>query len=430
MDTSTAGSHAVEELIAELQQARAGLRPWEAERLHAQVSALNEEAGRLGLGGFLAELLADSDVPDVSSAFIDLEADEPGRRLSHARWREAARQRLPDLWDWVRRRVEGGAWTTWWCQGVGLMPPEETVELLATVTAPLRPLRPIAEKWGAQAALEEGTAEHNWRWLALGRGLSVPVPAFPELLSALVHRFRQLRLLPTHHRVQLIRRPNTPSMVLPIRVPGHSVLSVPSAVSPLTVQYLQHELAHLAEHALRPPEAGLLERWRFDPVRSEGWALFFERLLQAPRWLEELGFSPEQAQLLAGFFRDEEAFSQGLIAADLAMDQRLPELGSAQEAVRYAQALAEQLGIAWAPEIMLFRLPRMMHWRSYIAGWAWRDAAWETLARRFGHDWMYEPGAWAAVSGALGNVGSAAGALRELAFDAGGESNGAARTSV
>lgn len=417
MDTATARTQDVEELIAELQQARAGLRPWEAERLRARISELSDDLEQLGLAGFLAELLADSDVPDVSSAYIDLEADEPGREASHARWREAARRRLPELWDWLRRRAATGPWATWWCQEVGLAPPEETLALLAASTARPRSLRPIAQKWAEAGGIENATAEHNWRWLALGRGLRVSVPSFQEVLSALVRRFRELELLPVNHRVQLIRRPNTPSMVLPIRVPGHSILSVPSAVSPLTAQYLQHELAHLAEHALRPPEAGLLERWRFDPVRSEGWALFFERLLQAPRWLELLGFGPEQALVLAEFFREEEEFSQGLIAADLAMDQRLPELGSAEEALRYAEALAELLGISWAPEIMLFRLPRMMHWRSYIAGWAWRDAAWDTLARRFGEDWMHEPSAWAVVRQALGGVGSAAGALRELRVD-------------
>ncbi len=156
---------------------------------------------RLGLGAYLDELLGAGPPVPAARTLLDLEADEDGRRRSHAQWRAEARDLTTQVWDWLAARRPGPALV------------EQPHGLPAARTLPARP-----------------------------------------------HRGRR-RARPT---------PNSPSMVQAVRLPGLSLLSIPTDVTPVTVQYLQHELAHLAEHALRPPGAPLAQRWSFDPVRSEG----------------------------------------------------------------------------------------------------------------------------------------------------------------
>lgn len=404
----------VEDLIADLQLARAGLNPADAASLNSRSRDLQDAARRLGVSGLVEELLADEKTPDVSAHFMDLEADETGRQRSYARWRAAARERLPELWAWIRQRQTGDEGVAWWRRSAGLQPPEQTLELLGRITARVRPVRHIAERWALQAGLSEGTREHNWRWLALGRGLQVPVPPLDHLLPKVSGRFRQLGFLPPEHRIQLIRRPNTPSMVLPVRVPGRSILSLPAATSPLTIQYLQHELAHLAEQALRPPTASLADRWRFDPVRSEGFAFLFESTAHDPEWLEQFDFERADAAAISGFYREEEEFTLGLMAADIAMDAALSTFSNVREALECAERLSHGLGIDWAPELMLFRLPRAMQWRAYIAARRWRDKAASALSGRFGSGWKREPEAWRLLQEVFGTVGSSVDALERL----------------
>jgi hypothetical protein len=416
-----AAADPVEELVADLQQARAGVRPWPADRFAARGAALAPALAASDMAGFVAELVDGCDVPDIAAAAVDLDADEPGRRTTHRAWRALAYRRLPTLWAWLcRRRATSRPWATWWADDVALPLADDTRARLRDVAAPLPPagaLGAIARRWAAGTGLAEPTAEHNWRWLALGRGLDIAVPAFPALLAALVQTFRDRELLPPGHRVQIIRRPRTPSLVVPIRVPGHSLLSVPepSPATPLAVQYFQHELGHLAEHALRPADAPLRDRWAFDPVRSEGIALLFELVLRDPRWLVGLGFGARDAERLAGFLVDDEAFTRGLLAADLALDHQLPGHARVEDARAAAAAIAAQLGLAWAAEIMLFRLPAMLDWRSYLAGWAWRDAANAILVHRHGARWPDARAAWRTLRATLQTVGSATEALRCLA---------------
>jgi hypothetical protein len=405
---------AVEELIAELQLWRAGLRPHAAEQLGARIDAARPGAERLGLAGFLASLARPHEAPDISHAFLDLDAEEPQRRASYERWREAAERALPSLWSWISAVRSRGDWATWWCRDLEPAPPADTVAQMRVAAPPLAPIGPLAARWAEEAGVKDGAAEHQWRWLALGRGLCAPMPDLADLLRALVRRLREYGLLSPGHRVQVIRRPNRPSMVMPVRAPGESVLFLPTATSPLSIQYTLHELVHLAEHALRPPAAPLIERWRFDIVRSEGLALLFERLCQDPRWLEGLGFLAGDARRLARFFREEEAFTRGIIAADVALDERVGAARSLEEALGAAAGIARRLEIEWSPAIMLFRLPGVMSWRAYVAAWPWRDAALASLERRFGPAWPEAPAAWATLRAALASVGSASGMLSAL----------------
>jgi hypothetical protein len=417
-EASTGDDRVVADLVADLQEARAGLRPWPNDRFRARVGVLRGDLDRCGMAGFVAELIEGTSAPDISAAAINLNGDEPLRLATYWRWREAANRHLPALWTWLGAAgARGEGAPTWWCRDIKLALHEETIELLRDATAPLRPIGRIARAWGRAIHLADPTAEHNWRWLALGRALDVSVPPFPKLMDGLVAMFRERGLVPPEHRVQVIRRPRMPSLVVPVRVPGRSILSVPvpAPSTPLSPQYFQHELAHLAEHALRPADAPLYERWRFDPVRSEGWALLFERVLRLhPRWLVDVGFSREDAKRLATFYREEDEFTEGLIAADLALDTRLRTLSTIDDARRAAIEIAAELEIDWAPEIMLFRQPALLNWRSYVAAWAWRDAMLALLERRFGPEWVEDATAWSAIRASLGTVGSASTALRAL----------------
>ncbi|MEU5342019.1 MULTISPECIES: hypothetical protein [unclassified Streptomyces] len=427
----------VEDLLADLQLERAGLPgrgPVPAARRARQAAG---ELADLGLSRFVAELLGGTAPVPAPRAVLDLEADEDGRRASYGIWCAEARQLTDEVWRWLaeRRRVAGEL--PWWCGESALPLPHDSVRRLAEVSAPVRDLSDIAEAWARPAGLRgSATAEYNWRWLLLGEGVLGPslpggvsngvLPPLNELITLLVGRARGRGLLPSAHRVKVLRRPNTPSMVMPVRLPGSSLLSLPTAVTPVTVQYLQHELAHLAEHALRPADAPLVERWTFDPLRSEGWALLLEHLAGSAPSLARLGIDEETAAVLARFYAQEERFSRGLMAADLALDADLAGCRTSAEALDAASAVATGTGLAWAPELLLLRQTRVLHWRSYLAGYAWRDTVRAELASRFGDGdgdgdgqgegegegecgWADRDDAWALLRSALARTGPAAG---------------------
>ncbi|MFG2346129.1 hypothetical protein [Streptomyces phaeochromogenes] len=433
----------VEDLIADLQLERAGLPgrdPVPAARRARQAAG---ELADLGLSRFVAELLGETAPVPAPASVLDLEADEDGRRASYEVWCAEARELTDEVWRWLAERRRAGAGELpWWCGESAFPLPRDSVRRLAEVTAPVRDLSEIAAAWARPAGLRgSATAEYNWRWLLLGKGVlgaseGVPggasgeaLPPLNELITLLVGQARRRGLLPPAHKVKVLRRPNTPSMVMPVRLPGSSLLSLPTAVTPVTVQYLQHELAHLAEHALRPADAPLVERWTFDPLRSEGWALLLEHLAGSTAFLARLGIDEETAEVLARFYAEEERFSRGLMVADLALDTDLAGCRTSAEALEAASAVAAATGLEWAPELLLLRQTRVLHWRSYLAGYAWRDTVRAELDARFGDGdddgnscgggdtWADRDEAWALLRSALartGPAGSAAGFLDEL----------------
>ncbi|GAA4666405.1 hypothetical protein [Streptomyces youssoufiensis] len=412
---------AVAALIADLQRVRAGLPHHGSRPPHEQARHLSDEVAAGGLAPLVHDLLDASDPAPVTTARLDLtQSDSRARLASYELWRGEARERITELWEWVTRRRQAAGAAPWWSVGMGLPPVAESLRRLADVSEPITCLAPLARRWAATAGLAGGTAEHDWRWLMLGNGLpqaraeARDLPTLDHLLRRLVQRLRVHDLLPTSHTVRLLRRPNSPSMVLPVQVPGDSLLSLPTEVSPATVQYLQHELAHLAEHALRPPDAQLAERWRFDPVRSEGWALLMEYVVRSPDSLRQLGLTPRAAVDLSRFLHQEEAFSRGMMAVDVALDARLGTLRTPRELLAEAARLLARTGLGWAPELVALRLTRIVHWRAYLAGYAFRDAALGLLTRRFGAGWSADARAWLALRTALAATGSASDFLATL----------------
>ncbi len=408
----------VEDLLADLQLERSGLPGGDPEPAVRRAGRLGGDIARLGLSRFVADLLGDGAPVPATDAVLDLEADEPGRRASYATWRTEARGRAGEVWRWLSERRRTAGDQPWWC-GESVLPlPPDSVRRLAEVTAPVEDLSPIAGSWGRTAGLGHATAEYNWRWLMLGKGLLGPagatLPGLNELLTRLVGEARGHGLLPADHKVKLIRRANTPSMVMPVRLPGFSLLSLPTAVTPVTVQYLQHEIAHLAEHAARPAAASLLERWSFDPLRSEGWALLLERLATSPALLVGLGLDEHTAASVARFLAEEERFSRGLMAADLALEGDLSRCRSEADALEAAAAVVARTGLQWAPELLLLRQTRTLDWRSYLAGYEWRDAVLAELAGRFGAGWVERGDAWALLRRGLAGTGSAGEFLRTV----------------
>ncbi|MFC4031454.1 hypothetical protein ACFO3J_08180 [Streptomyces polygonati] len=409
----------IEDLLADLQLERSGLSGRGPDPAAGRAARLSGGIARLGLSRFVAELLGDGPPVPATVAVLDLEADEAGRRASYRIWRAEARSAAEEVWRWLTERRRTAGDRPWWCGESALPLPADSVRRLAAVTAPVTDLAPIAESWGRTAGLGDGVEEYNWRWLMLGKGLLGPsagaaLPGLDTLLGRLVEQARGHGLLPAAHRVGLIRRPNTPSMVMPVRLPGHSLLSLPTAVTPVTVQYLQHEIAHLAEHAARPAAAPLAARWSFDPLRSEGWALLLEHLVTTPEPLVRLGLDEGSAAAVAGFLAEEERFSRGLMAADLALEAELGGCRGAAGALEAAAAVIGRTGLRWAPELLLMRQPRMLHWRSYLAGYAWRDTVLAGLTSRFGAGWAGRDDAWAALLRALASTGSAGAFLRSL----------------
>ncbi|MET9498448.1 hypothetical protein [Streptomyces sp. NPDC006552] len=409
----------VEVLLADLQLERSGLAPHDPEPTAGRASRLSEPLAALGLTAFVAELRGQAPcVPGVHS-LLDLEADEAGREVSYRLRRAEARAAAPEIWAWLRRcRDSAPSGRPWWTVGSALPLPADSVRTMAAVTAPVPDLTPVTAAWAAQCGLRRHTAEYNWRWLMLGKGLPLPagrpLPRLNQLINGLVQQAREYGLLPRAHHVQLIRRPNTPSMVMPVRLPGLSLLSVPTAVTPVTVQYLQHEIAHLTEHGVRPARAALLDRWAFDPLRSEGWALLVEHLAASPALLVRLGLSDDTAEAVARFLGQEERFSRGMMAVDLALDRDLEDCASTAEALEAAAAHAARTGLRWAPELLLLRQTSMLNWRSYLAGYAWRDTVLTELTRHFGPQWELRDDAWAALLSALAGTGSAADFLHDL----------------
>jgi hypothetical protein len=403
---------AVEALIADVQLSRTGLASDTAAGFAARADALRPELHAVGLSEFLAELLDDSPVPFTSS-LLDLDGDETQRRASYLAWVQDADSGLDELWAWLmeRRRLHGH---DWWLQGMALRPDAASELMLLSAEEVPRPLGECAARWASEAGLADGTAEHNWRWLLLGNGVQAGLPPVNRLLSSLIDELRALDLLPAEHRVQVLRKPNTPSMVMPVRLPGHSLLSIPTALTPSTVQYLQHELAHLAEHAARPTGQTLRDRWRFDPVRSEGWALLLEYAVRSPDWLVRVGFDPISARTVSRFLEEEEWFSRGMMSLDLTLARRLMLVDTVAAARAEAVALAAEAGIEWAPQLMLFRSLRILHWSSYSAGWAWRDSAIGLLQDRHGPGWTTSPAAWKLLAGMLAAAQSASSALEYL----------------
>lgn len=418
----------VEALLADLQLERSGLAPREPGPTADRVVRLGGTLAALGLTGFVAELRGRTPpVPGVRSV-LDLEADEDGRRASYRVRHAEARAVADDIWVWLRQRRDSAPPESLWWAGESTLPlPADSVRTMAAATAPVGDLTHLTGAWAESCGLRRHTAEYNWRWLMLGKGLPLPgnkpLPRLNPLINGLVEQARGHGLLPRSHLVRIIRRPNTPSMVMPVRLPGLSLLSVPTAVTPVTVQYLQHEIAHLTEHGLRPARAALLDRWAFDPLRSEGWALLLEHLVSKPEVLAGLGLADDTADAVCRFLRQEERFSRGMMAVDLALDRDLENCASLNQALEAAAAHGARTGLGWAPELLLLRQISILNWRSYVAGYAWRDAVLDELTGRFGTHWYRRDEPWAALLSALADTGSAADFLHALraAPDAGAQ---------
>lgn len=413
----TGAVEAVEELLAGLQLERSGIAAQALEPAARRAGRLTAEIASLGLSGFVAELLDGRTPGPATDAVLDLEADEPGRRASYETWRAEAGARTGHMWQWLSERRHAYDGQPWWSGHSTLPLPLDSVRTLNDVVVPVTDLSATVRSWGRAAGLADATAEYNWRWLMLGKGLLHPGDALPELndlMTGLVTQARSHGLLPPTHKVGVIRRSNSPSMVMPVRLPGFSLLSVPTAVTPVTVQYLQHEIAHLAEHALRPAAAPLAARWAFDPLRSEGWALLLEHLVTSPSWLRRLGYGAHTAARVARFLAEEERFSRGLMAVDLALETELRTCACESAALDAAAAVAARTGLQWAPELLLLRQAHLLNWRSYLAGYEWRDAVLAALTQQFGADWAECGEAWALLLRALADTGSAAHFLRTV----------------
>ncbi|MFC7310205.1 hypothetical protein ACFQVC_39090 [Streptomyces monticola] len=398
----------VEDLLADLQLQRAGLTGRSSDPAADRAAELADETAFLGLSPLVADLLGTSSPAPRTTSALSHRADEDDRRASYETWRAEARTLLPELWQWLNARRRSDQGRMWWCRSGARPVPETSARLLAETSAPVRDLAPLAESWARPCGVREPTAEHNWRWLLLGTGLQAPLPRPYELITKLVDEARGHGLLPPAHKVKVIRRAHAEPSAVPVRLPGFSLLTVPTAVAPATIPRLQHEIARIAEHAVRPPRARLADRWSFDPVRSEGWGLLLAGLVTAPGPLVRLGLPEQTAAAVTAFLAEEEHATRSLLAADLALAADLGACNSTADALVAAASTTARTGLQAAPELMLLRQTRILDSRARLAGYAWRDEVTTELTARFGTSWSHRTEAWQLLVEALSGTGTAA----------------------
>ncbi len=402
---------AVEDFVAKIQTARVGLQPWDAQVFRARREDLAEALRATNMGALVDGLLADDALPSIADAFCEIDAPRQTRRQTYARWCQVGRDRLPQLWHWARALQRSGRWDDWWWPR-NPPPAEATLVRLRSASAEVTDIGGIVERWADTAGVSE--AEYDWRWLGLGRGLPLSMPDLSDVVQTLALQLRRHGMLPPEHTVKFVRQRNKPAHVAPIRLPGQSVFFVSRGSPPLCVQFIQHELAHLAEHACRPAHAPLRDRWALDPVRSEGWAMLCELAVRNLDTLQRLGLTRGDAQTLAEFLAQEERFNRGLMAADLALYERVGHANTIDDALEAARAVAARCGLSWSPEVMLFRLPHIGLWRTYLAAWAWRDEVAAELCRQFGPSWSDDALAWSSLRRALATTGGADAWIEQL----------------
>ncbi|MET7622243.1 hypothetical protein [Streptomyces sp. NPDC005408] len=411
----------IEDLLADLQLEGAGLAGCDPEPAVQRARRLDDEIAFLGLTRLVADLTGAA-APPQASAVLALEGDENARLAAYERQRAGAGELVEATWQWLsarRRAAEDGRY--WWAEGRLRPLPPCSLRQLAEVSEPVPDLASIAESWARAAGLRDGAAEHNWRWLMLGEQLCQPaapavhrLPRLNELLASLVAEARGHGLLPPTHKVKLIRRPGTVPRATPVRMPGYSLLTAPTRVTPATVRQLQRHIAALTEHALRPKHAPLAERWTLDPLRSAGWALLLVHRVHSPELLVRLGLEEHTAVTAARFLAEHERFCRGLSAVDLALDAALRDCRSAEGALDAAADVATRTGLRMAPELLLLRQPRILHRRSHLAAGAWYESVLGALTDRFGSGWAQRDEAWALLLQALTSSDTATGFLGAL----------------
>lgn len=321
--------------------------------------------------------LGDQDPPPVADiglfAAAALAEDEAAARNAVTALHDAARAVAPQLWAWFSRvRGEAGGWRERTRAAVG---PFDTPRLWAP--APQQEPGRAAEAARALAAMagltSEGCAEHQWRRSQQGAFLSKDVPPFADALHGVSAALQTMGVLPKSHTVRTISSVPTRAASVPIMIPGQSVLVVHDSGHASALQYIHHELAHVAEHGCRSTALPLTDRWSFDPVLSEGWALLLESLVQDTEWLAVLGVEETCARRLAAFFRAEETLNRELIRARVRFDDFAEDAADFDALLEAAAGATQGLGVAYDPWVFVLGLANAVQWRAYEAGYRWRD---------------------------------------------------------
>ncbi|MEV4428072.1 hypothetical protein AB0K23_22365 [Streptomyces sp. NPDC049602] len=304
----------------------------------------------------------------------------------------------------------------WWERGRPFPLTSGTRSRLLRCGGPVEPVDGLLRRWSGAGRDEDVTTPAFRTALREGRhGGAVALPPADTLLRILVTRLRQAGLLPPEHRVTLVRKVWTSAVAVPVRVPGRSVLVLSTTPAVPALAHLLHELAHVAEHALRAPDSTLESRWRFDPVRSEGWALLLESLATDPEWLAALGLPPSYTEAVRTTATYTELLDRQMFRAAAALDDELPPDATPAETLALARDLTARLRVDRTPQALLQDAADGLQPRAYLAGFAWRDEALQCLRDGWGPRWWADPTAWTAVTAGLRGDGDARAALDALA---------------
>lgn len=315
--------------------------------------------------------------------------------------------------DFLERRRTGDPW---WEGGRPFPLAAGTRSWLLRCGGPVEPVDGLLRRWSGAGRDDDVTAPAFRTALREGRhGGAVALPPTDTLLRILVTRLRQAGLLPPGHRVTLVRKVWTSAVAVPVRVPGRSVLVLSTTPAVPALAHLLHELAHVAEHALRSPDSALESRWCFDPVRSEGWALLLESLAADAQWLATLGLPPSFTEAVRTTATYTERLDRQMFRAAVALDDELPLDATPAEALALTGDLAARLRVDRAPQALLQDAADALQPRAYLAGFAWRDEARRCLMDGWGPRWWAAPAAWRAVTAVVGGDSDARTALHALA---------------
>jgi hypothetical protein len=320
----------------------------------------------------------------------------------------------PDAPDLAPSGSERG----WWASQPWFGLRDQTLESLRAVDDAVESCAELCAEWARLVGLDaEPTQERTWQSLLVGGVLPVELPTLDQILRRVTLLFRSRGFLPTNHRVTLIRKPAVlaSSYVAPARLPGRTFLVLSNSVWASAVEYVPHELSHVAHHAELDSGVPLADRWAIDPVLSEGWALLWETLIRDVDILvDEMAFSRADAVLLARTFEYSETLNRNLFRAQVWFDNQLCDTDASPEEL--AAQIEGMLGLQWSTAQLVQDRSRTLQWRTYLAAYEFRDAFAQRALDKCGPRWNASNDLWERCRHALRRPGGAPKFLDEV-FD-------------
>ncbi len=179
----------------------------------------------------------------------------------------------------------------------------------------------------------------------------------------------------------------------PVRIPDEVYLVIRPFGGQTDYRAFWHELGHAQHFANVGPSLPFEGRWLGDNSVTEGFAMLFEHLVLAPRWLARYtALGGERARAYARF----QAFAHLAIlrryAAKLHYELELHRARDLEAgAAAYAPILTVATGFRYAPEDALLDLDDGFYAARYLRAWQLEALLAASLTERFDDDWFRNP---------------------------------------